>query len=220
LQDNNGVDPDELAVAQNDVDTAQLALDQAKKDLDGATMKAPFAGTILSVEGKVGDSVGTSTFITLADLKHPNIDFYVDETDMDKLVLGYPVTVTFDALPNQTFSGKVIQIDPQLISYGNSQTLSGEASLDLGDAADTLNLPSGLNASVEIIAGQAQNALLVPVEALKDLGDGEYAVFKVGSDNQPKLTVVKVGLMDDTYAQITDGLSLGDMVTTGIVETK
>ncbi len=217
---NNGIDPDALALAQNNVDTAQLALDQAKKNLDGATMKAPFAGTILSVGGEVGDAVGTATFITLADLSHPNIQFNVDETDMDKVALGYDVDVTFDALPNQTFSGKVIQIDPQLKTFGNTQTLQGMVSVDLGADAATMNLPEGLNASVEIVAGRADNAILVPVEALKDLGDGQYAVFIVGSDGQPRLNVVSVGLMDATYAQITQGLKVGDTVTTGIVEVK
>ena len=217
---NNGVDPDQLAVDQNNVATAKLALEQAQKNLDGATMKAPFAGTVISVGGAAGDAAGTGTFITLADLDHPNIQFNVDETDMDKVALGYPVQVSFDALPNQTFTGKVTEITPQLTTLGNTQTLQGLASLDLGSEAGKVNLPLGLNASVEVVAGEAKNALLVPVEALKDLGGGEYAVFIVGSDGQPRLTVVKVGLMDLTYAQITQGVKLGDTVTTGIVETK
>ena len=219
ILENNGVDPDDLALAQNEVDTAEIALEEAKSNLGGTTLTAPFAGTVISVAGSAGDEIGTSTFISLADLSHPNIEFYVDETDIDKVALGYEVEVVFDALPDQTFTGEIIQVEPKLVTLGNVLALKGLAKVDLGTDAENLNLPVGLNAAVEVIGGKAENALLVPVEALKDLGDGEYAVFVVGSDGQPKLTMVKVGLMDYTTAQITDGLSVGDVVTTGIVET-
>jgi RND family efflux transporter MFP subunit len=219
ILENNGVDPDDLALAQNEVDTAEIALEEAKSNLSGTTLTAPFAGTVISLAGSAGDEVGTSTFISLADLNHPNIEFYVDETDIDKVALGYEVEVVFDALPDQTFTGEIIQVEPKLVTLGNVLALKGLAKVDLGTDAENLNLPEGLNAAVEVIGGKAENALLVPVEALKDLGDGEYAVFVVGSDGQPKLTMVKVGLMDYTTAQITEGLSVGDVVTTGIVET-
>jgi len=42
----------------------------------------------------------------------------------------------------------------------------------------------------------------------------------VGSDGQPTLKIVKVGLQDLTNAEITEGLSAGQTVTTGISETK
>jgi hypothetical protein len=40
------------------------------------------------------------------------------------------------------------------------------------------------------------------------------------TDGKPKLTTVTVGLQDDTYAEVTSGLKAGDVVTTGVVETK
>lgn len=220
LTKNNGVDPDQLAVAQNNAATAQFALDTAQKNLDGATLKAPFDGTILSVAGAVGDKVGATAFITLADLAHPNIQFNVDETDMDKVAVGYDATVTFDALPDQTFNGKVTQVDPTLASVNGVKTLKGLIKVDLGTAGAKTLFPAGMTASVEVIGGKAENAVLVPLDALKDLGGGEYGVFIVGADGQPKFTSVKVGLKDLTNAQITEGLKAGDMVTTGIVETK
>ena len=60
---------------------------------------------------------------------------------------------------------------------------------------------------------------LIPVEALRELGPGEYAVFVVEND-EPKLRVVSVGLVDFTSAEITNGLEAGEVVTTGIVETE
>jgi HlyD family secretion protein len=95
----------------------------------------------------------------------------------------------------------------------------GVIQLDV-DEANLKPFVNGLNASVEIVGGQADNVLLVPVEAVRDLGDGTYGVFVVGTDGEPRLKIVTVGLMDDTYAEIKTGLSEGDVVTTGLVETK
>jgi multidrug efflux pump subunit AcrA (membrane-fusion protein) len=76
-----------------------------------------------------------------------------------------------------------------------------------------------MSASIEVIAGRAEDTLLVPVEALRELGPGQYAVF-ILEEGQPMLRPVEVGLRDFTYAEILDGLTQGDEVTTGIVETE
>lgn len=220
LTENQGIDPIELATAENKVANAQLAVDQAKKKLEGATLKAPFDGTILAVEGSLGDEVGTGTFITIADLAHPLVEFSVDETDMDKVYVGEPATITFDAVPDRTFNGSVIRINPSLQSSMGYSLLTGIIELDISQETDLPVLPKGLNASVELIQASAENVLLVPVQALRDLGDGTYAVFVVGADGQPKLRVVEVGIQDAASAEIKSGVALGDTITTGTVETK
>jgi multidrug efflux pump subunit AcrA (membrane-fusion protein) len=77
----------------------------------------------------------------------------------------------------------------------------------------------GLNASVDIIGGRTENAVLVPVEALRELGSDEYAVFVV-ENGEPTLRIVQVGLIDFVSAEIISGLEAGEVVTTGIVETE
>jgi multidrug efflux pump subunit AcrA (membrane-fusion protein) len=72
---------------------------------------------------------------------------------------------------------------------------------------------------VDVIGGRATNAVLVPVEALRELDEGEYALF-VMENNEPQLRVVEVGLIDFTYAEIVSGLEAGEIVSTGIVETQ
>jgi hypothetical protein len=59
----------------------------------------------------------------------------------------------------------------------------------------------------------------VPVEALRDLGEGEYAVFVV-VDGEPVLRVVEVGLVDITSAEILSGLEAGEVVSTGNTQTR
>ena len=66
-----------------------------------------FDGAILSISASVGDSVGTTKFITIADLSQPYLEVLLDETDLNNVGIGYDVSVTFDALPNQTFTGKL-----------------------------------------------------------------------------------------------------------------
>lgn len=217
LKQNNGVDPGELAQAENAVANAELALAKAQKTLDGATLVAPFGGTVLSVAGKAGENAGTGAFITMADLAHPKVEFYVDETDFGLIAVGNEADVIFDALPEITFTGKVVRVNPALTTSNMTSVLGGVIEIDLA-AAGKAQLPAGLSASVEIIGGKAENALLVPVEAVHDLGDGTYSVF-VLEDGKPRLRVVEVGLMDYTYAEIKSGLALGDVVTTGITET-
>ncbi len=80
-------------------------------------------------------------------------------------------------------------------------------------------MPVGLNAAVDVIAGRAENALLVPVEALREIDTGTYAVFVVGADGGLVLRPVEVGLQDLTWAEITSGLQAGEVVSTGLVES-
>ncbi len=226
LQENSGIDPEELAKLENELASAQLAYNKAKTNLEKATMRAPFAGTILSVSGQagdeveVGDEVSTSTFITIVDLYHPRVEFSIDETDLDKVSVGNDAEVVFDALPNRTFKGSVIQVNPSLETESGYQVLKGIIQLELEAGDNPALFLVGMNASVEIIGGKAENALLVPVEAVRDLGNGEYGVFVIGSDGKARLKVVEVGLMDATYAEIKSGLNAGDVVTTGTMETQ
>ncbi len=220
LVENNGVDPDALTTAENAVTGAQIAYDSALSSLEKAVLKAPFDATVIRVEAGVGDEVGTGAVITLADLLHPRVEFSVDETDMDKVEVGKAAEVTFDALPDQTFKGTVIQVNPALESLSGYQVLSGVIELNVDETQAGTRFLEGLSASVEIIGGEAENALLVPVEAVRDLEDGTYGVFVVESNGTIRLHPVEVGLMDATYVEIKSGLNLGDKVTTGLAETQ
>jgi len=220
LQKNNGLDPIGLAQAENTLANAQAALDKANQTLAGATLKAPFDGTILSVAGQAGDQATTTTFITIADLKHPQVQFYIDETDLDKLAMGETIQVVFDAMPDKTFNGKVIRIYPTLETVNNYQAVKALAQLDLGNEKTAFFIPQGASATITAIAGQAQNALLIPIAALRDLGNGQYGVFVVNPNGQLRFTLVTPGLMDSTTAEIKQGLSLGNTVSTGITEAQ
>lgn len=214
----NAPDPDQIALAEAQVSNAKTQLELAKEEKVFLDLVAPMKGTVMSISANVGERIGASAILTLADLEQPLLEIYLDETDMDKAIVGYEAEVVFDALPDETFTGHIIQVNPSLTRSGNLTMIQALVQLDPDSFAKPQTLPVGLNASVDVIGGRAENAVLVPVEALRDLGDGDYAVF-VMVDGTPKLRSVTVGLIDYTYAEITSGLEVGEVVTTGVVET-
>jgi multidrug efflux pump subunit AcrA (membrane-fusion protein) len=169
----------------------------------------------MSINASVGESVGAN-FMTLADLEQPLLEVFLDETDMNMVGVGFEVEVVFDALPNDLFSGEIVQVDPQLVSQGGVTAV--RALVQLNSFAKPQTLPVGMNATVDVIGGQAQNAVLVPVEALRELSQGQYAVFVIEGD-EPVLRIVEVGLMDFSFAEILSGVQAGETVSTGIIET-
>jgi RND family efflux transporter MFP subunit len=200
-----------LRQAQFDVKTAQT-------NLDSATLYALMAGTVMTLNATVGENIsGNTTIMTIDDLSKATIQFYLDASDWTNAKVGYETSVSFDPLTGQTFTGKVTQIMPGLVSVQNSSMIEGTAVLD--KSVDEIGLPVGVEAAIDVISGQATNAVLVPVEALHKLSDNSYTVF-VMVNGKPTLTSVEVGLQDDTYAEIKSGVKAGDVVTTGVVETK
>jgi len=215
----NSPDPMDIAIAQAQLDNAkaQLALTEEKQVY--VDLVAPMDGTIVFIKANVGENVGTNAFIGLADLEQPMLEIYLDETDIDKVAVGNEVEAEFDAYPGETYKGQVVEVDPSLVTVSNVQAVRALASLDKDSFNKPLMLPVGLSASVDVIGGRAENVVLVPVEALRELGPDEYAVFVI-ENGEPKLRVVEIGLVDITSAEIISGLNPGEIVTTGIVETK
>jgi multidrug efflux pump subunit AcrA (membrane-fusion protein) len=196
---------------------AQLNLEAAQRGLQETFLVAPTDGTVMAIAAQPGESAGPG-FITLADLSQPLLELYLDETDLDQAAVGFEVQILFDALPDDPLTGQVVQIDPQLSTVNGVSAIRMVVQVDAASFAKPQTLPVGLNATVDVIGGRAQNALIVPVEALRELSPGNYSVF-VMEDGEPELRIVEVGLMDFTFAEILSGLEEGQIVTTGIVET-
>lgn len=202
----------ELAIQQ-----AQNNLAAARRQLANTQILAPFAGVVTGVNGAANENVGANTLIVLATRSQPLIEVFLDETDLDKVGVDFEVEATFDAFPNDLFHGRIEQVDPSLTTRNGVTTVRALARLQ--DYAKPQPLPLGLNATVDVIGGRATNALLVPVEALREITPGQFAVF-IMEEGEPRLRMVEVGLMDFTFAEIRSGLSQGDVVTTGVIETR
>jgi RND family efflux transporter MFP subunit len=180
---------------------------------------APISGTVSALSINVGDLATTGTsVITVSNYDQPySLDAYTDAKNWGEIQTGYAVNATFDILPDQVFKGVVTNVYPTLdTTSSNSALIHFTARLD---ATVPYNLPASSSTSINIIGGNATNAVLIPVEALHQAGDGKYAVF-VYENGKLRLRLVTVGVMNLTKAEIISGLKAGDVVTTGVVKTK
>lgn len=217
LKENSGVNPDDYRIAEAQLDQAKAAVKKANADYEGNTIKAPIDGVVTYLAADEGALMDTSLFMTVSDLTHPKVEVNIDESDLSEFTIGSPVEVVFDALPDLLFNGNLTEINPQLITTNMVQTAQGTITLDPPDTVDFTTIPLGLNASVELVVSEVKNATVCPVEAIHDLGDGEYAVFVKESDGKLRLRLIELGLSDGTYTQVTSGLNPGDVVSTGIL---
>ncbi len=197
------------------LENANLALKTAENNFAGTQLIAPISGTLMSFDMTVGNQASASTTATIADLSQPYIQIFLDPTDWSIAKVGKDAEVTFDTLPDSKFTGKVTQVDPGLFASGNTSVIRAMVKLDVSQ--NEFDLPLGSTAAVDVIGGRADNALLVPIEALHPAG-GQFTVFVIQNGN-PTLRVVQVGIQDQVSAEIISGLQAGDIVTTGITGT-
>ncbi len=216
---NTGTDATTIAAAQADVDKKTLTLSDAEAALAGATMTAPFDGTILQTNVKAGDQVAANTTIlTIADLKTLRVAASIDETTIRQISAGQTTVITFDAYPNQQFQGKVLEVPLQGALQGGVMVYVVPISLS---GAEKISLLVGMTANVKIQAGSVSNALLIPTLALTR-ASGQYQVQVPNTSNpagDPETVPVEVGLSTGAYTQITKGLNAGDQVIVNMTKT-
>ena len=198
----------ELAVAQ-----ARLAAEDVKREVEGGTIRAPMAGVVTSVLIQQGDSVTGGPIIGLANTDVAQVRFWIEELDIAAAVPGFPVRLVFEAFPEFTYTGQITRVEPALVDVEGASAIQAWASIDMTQHAAPLLF--GMNAEVEIIAGETRNALLVPVQALREISPGQSAVFVVGPDDELEFRPVQVGLRNFVNAEILSGLEEGETVSTG-----
>jgi HlyD family secretion protein len=206
---NGAARPSDIALAQEAVHQAELAVQQAQTDQDNNTLLAPFDGVVATVTGNPGETAptGTTGFLTLVDPSAVRVDVTVDETDVAKLAVGKPATMTFDALPGRPFRGSVISVSP-------SGTLSqGVVTYPVSISIDTRNqvLPAGLTASANIVIDEKNDVVVVPLRAVRRQGR-EQVVEVVGEDGKSTNRAVRTGVQNDQFVEITDGLQEGEQI--------
>ncbi len=202
-----GTGSDPVLTAQQQVNRAERAVEAAEKALDGATITAPIAGTVVAVEGKVGDQVRSgSTFLSLADTYAMQVRAHFPEADAGALTSGQTATISL-ADSDEVYEASVVQVDPAGTSDG---TLVRYGVL-LSFADSPTDLLVGQSAQVKVRTGEAKDVLRVPSTAVHDVSGGSGTVL-VRAANRSEERVVAVGLRGDQYTEITGGLEQGDQV--------
>ncbi len=209
--------PDALNAPIAALGSEMAKLEQARLLVESTRLTAPFDGTVTSLNAVTGQTVGTTPIMTIATTEKLLVRFYLDETDLDKVKVGNRVTFMFDAYQNQPVDGEVVIVEPTLQVVDGTPVIVVWATLPTETG---FNLMSGMTVDVEVIAGESLKTLIIPVQALRELAPGSYAVFIVDANGQLVMTPVTVGLRDFANAEILSGVKAGDVVSTGTVETK
>jgi len=134
------------------------------------------------------------------------VDASVDESGVTQLAPGQQAQITFDALPNRRFQGKVIAIAPTGPVQQGVVTYLVSIEVDARNAT----LPAGLTASVEIVVSQRNGVLLVPNRAIKT--QGRQRTVEVLVDGKPQTRPIRVGMSNDQFTEVIEGLSEGEQV--------
>jgi len=136
----------ELAIAGASLAQAQAALDAAKVSLANARIVAPFDGTVLAINPKVGEAVSANAVVaTLADLKNMQVIVNLDENSLTGAKVGQNVSLTVDAIGGTVLTGKVRKIG--LLGTATTGVVSVPVTIDV-DPTDAPIYP-GLSATVE-----------------------------------------------------------------------
>ncbi len=175
--------PDDLAAAQARFLAAQTTV--------GAhTLTAPFAGTITQVDVKPGDQVTpASVAFRLDNLHSLFVDVLVSEVDINTILSGQPVNLSFDAIQNKQFKGVVSQVAP--VGDVIQGVVQFNVTVELTDADE--NVKPGMTAAVNITVEQITDALLVPNRAVR-LVNGQRVVY-ILSNNQLEQVKVTLGAL-------------------------
>ncbi len=206
---NTGPGSLDVQLKQQQVASAQAALDNAEAALGNATLVAPFDGIVSAVNISAGQTVSAGTVaIQIVDPSNVQVSATVDEIDVPQVKVGQKATISLDALPNDTFSGVVSTIS----ILGNSQSgvVSYPVTINLTDPSG-VSLRQGMSATATIITQEIDNVLLVPSAAISGASSNNPTV-RVFVNGVVEVRQVKVGQSNGTYTQIMSGLNAGDEV--------
>ncbi|MFF2148553.1 efflux RND transporter periplasmic adaptor subunit [Kitasatospora sp. NPDC058190] len=231
------VDDAAVAQAQQQVATAQTNLTNAQAALAGTTLTATVDGTVASISAKVGDTVGAASssgsssssaakstgtsagsgspsgFIVLTNPTGMQVTANFSELDSLKLKKGEAASVTLNAQSDTKLNATVLSVSslPSSSSGGAAGSSAVQYAAMLQLSGDTSTLRTGLSATVQVITGEADNALSLPTSALSGTGTSRTATV-VHTDGSSERVTVGVGVEGDSTVQVVSGLTEGDKV--------
>ncbi|MGB6002746.1 MAG: efflux RND transporter periplasmic adaptor subunit, partial [Thermoanaerobaculia bacterium] len=218
---------------------AQASLEKAEDDLAKTTIYAPLSGRVIELRAEEGEVVvsGTmnnpaSVIAIIADLSEILAVVDVDETEVAYLALGQSVELEVDALPDETYSGRVVEIGSSGFQRNRQPdvTFFGVKIL-LEEPEETLR--TGMSVRARINTAEKTDVLVAPIQAVVDrppLADGdesqdnadeataerdEIRVVFVVEEEVARQRAVETGLSDETHVEILTGLEVGEKVVTG-----
>lgn len=190
-----------LAQAEQRVERARLALERTR-------ILAPFAGRVADLAVEMGQQVSPGDpLLALLEDDRIKVDVDVLEADMVRIREGASARVRIPSLDNLTLEGSVHTINPKV----DPETGTGRVTVLIPNPRRLLF--AGLFATVELETRRLPDRLVVPTGALLNR-QGRDLVFRI-QDGRALWTYVRVGARSSAFAEITEGLSEGDLIATG-----
>lgn len=223
-----------------DIQSAELSVQQkvnaqsdAEEKLEDYIIRAPIAGTIATLDAKIGDSLSTGAVVSAIITSRRVAEISLNEVDTAKVAVGQKATLSFDAIANATISGSVVEIDT--IGTVSQGVVSYTVTISF-DTQDSRIKP-GMTVSASIITDSEIDTLIIPVAALKTQGTQQYVEVPVSEvttsfasagngatrsavplDRPPRRQQVSVGISSDEKVQVLEGLKEGDIVITSTIQ--
>ncbi len=199
----NGPDPSDLAAAQAKVDSIQATLGLPQ-------IIAPINGTVTDVSAMVGDQVNAGTVsFRIDDLSRLMVDVPVAEVDINRVNVGQPATLTFDAICGKQYNGKVTEVS----SFGtpSNGVVNFTVTVELTDA--DAQVRPGMTAAVNMTVEQLNNVLLVPNRAVR-LQNGKQVVYVIGKWHADRRHISPSAHQPIPIPQVPSGpVKAGDLVS-------
>ncbi len=182
--------------------------DQLDREIE---VEAISSGVVRSIDTSAG--LRTSGAILTVGSDEPIVSVFVSEYDADLVSLGQLANVELDAI-NASFTGEVLRIGQV------AQSVSGIKQYEV--LLEVSELPAGarfgMSATAEIEVQQASGVLAVPLSSLVGEGEPQVDVLTQDQDGNQSISRVEIelGLVGDSFAEVTSGLADGDLVVTGV----
>jgi len=185
---------------------ARLSASQLANQL--LTVTAPSAGTVTALHAAVGAPVDSTTpVVSVAGLDNLAVVVDLSEFDVAQVRPEMEATVSVDALGGEEFEGEV-----KFASLSGND-VNGVVSFPVVvELTDTEGLRPGMNVSVEIVVDERANVLQVPLEAVSTDDEDNSSVTVMRPDGETVVRPVKLGLTNNSHAEIIEGLFAGEKV--------
>jgi HlyD family secretion protein len=156
----------------------------------------------------VGDLVNAgSQAFRIDDLSHLLVDVQIPEVDINSIQAGQQVDLTFDAIINTSYQGRVISVAN--IGTVQSGLVTFKVTIEILNPDEQVR--PGMTAAVNIVINQLENVLTVPNRAVR-LVDGETVVYLL-KNNAIQMVSIKIGASSDVVSEVLSGdLKEGDKV--------
>ncbi|MGA1998277.1 MAG: efflux RND transporter periplasmic adaptor subunit [Bryobacteraceae bacterium] len=186
---------------------AALALARTRQAL--SVLHSPLGGVVYQLAVRPGAYLNPGDLVAdVGRLDRVRVRVYVDEPLLGRVAKGQPVIITWEALPGKRWEGRVEQMPTAIQTLGTRQV--GEVVCTIENPGGEL-LP-GVNVDAEIRTEMADDAIVIPKEALHHDATGDWVFLLRGDivEHRP----VKTGIGTVTTIQILDGIREGDQVAT------